>query len=117
VTVAPAHLSRAGHRRGSSRRPATQRAEAGRGAGEWAAGVGGTEKRLGLLSEFCIVRLAQQVAALHLALPGPLHDRQDLSPVLLAAVALGMVAMDAWLLNKLAAFDGEAEDLEAEESV
>ena len=27
------------------------------------------------------------------------------------------LAVDAWLLNKLAAFDGEAEDLEAEEGL
>jgi hypothetical protein len=37
------------------------------------------------------VRLAQQVAALHLVLQGPLDDRRDLSPVLVAAVAFGMV--------------------------
>ena len=48
-------------------------------AGKWAAGVGGAARRLGLLSELRIARLAQQVAALHLAPAGLPDDRMTLA--------------------------------------
>jgi hypothetical protein len=53
--------------------------------------LGGAAQRLGSRAELCAVRLAQEVAALHLAPPGLLDDRHNLSPVLVPAVALGIV--------------------------
>jgi hypothetical protein len=41
------------------------------------------------------MRLAQEVAALHLALAGSLDDLHDLPPVLVPAIPLGMVLQPA----------------------
>jgi hypothetical protein len=45
-------------------------AEAGRDAGERTPCMGGAAKRLGVRSDLCVVRLAQEVAELHLAPAG-----------------------------------------------
>ena len=63
--------------------------------GEWAVRMGGAARRLGFLSELCAVRLAQDVAALHLAPAGLLNGLHDLPPVLMPAVTLGMVLQPA----------------------
>ena len=70
-------------------------AEARRDAGERAACVGGAAKRLGVL-ELCVVRLAQEVAALHPTPAGLLDDRHDLSPAFLPAVSLGWSCSRPW---------------------
>jgi hypothetical protein len=64
----------------------TRGVEAGSVAGERACSMGGAERRLGIHSQLCVARLAQEVAALHLAVADLLDDLHDLLPLARAPV-------------------------------
>jgi hypothetical protein len=70
--------------------------------------MGGTAKRLAILSEFCTIRLAREVAALHLALAAPLDDFSNLAPVRVPAVALRMVLQPPWTNSAVRSRRGRA---------